>query len=231
MFRSNRKPDRHPERAARLSTAALGLLVLAVSALPARSQAAASAQPPTARERVQATLTEVSRILLAPDIERLAKRDSVQKLIDANVDFETVSRLVLAQNWRKFSEAQQKEFVDLFRKHLLYTYWKNADYSNFVGIEVTGDRKEQRRDWTVMTKVKNRGSEDILIDYRLRATGEEGAPTLEWRIIDILVEGVSLVANFRSQFQSIVANDGPEKLNAQLREKVAEAEREQAGSK
>ena len=231
MFRSNRKTDRHPERAARLLAPVFGLLVLAASALPALSQAAAPAQPPTAREHMQARLAEVSRILLAPDTERQAKRDSVQKLIDASVDFETVSRLVLAQNWNKFSEAQRKDFVDLFRKHLLHTYWKNADYSNFAGIEVTGDRKEQRRDWTVMTKVKNRGSENILIDYRLRAQGEEGTPALEWRIIDILVEGVSLVANFRSQFQSIVANDGPEQLNAQLREKVAQAEREQAGSK
>jgi phospholipid transport system substrate-binding protein len=207
----------------------LWLLALAVSALPAHSQAAGSAKPPTAREHIQGTLVEVSRILLDGDLERRAKRNSVQKLIDTNVDFETVSRLVLAQNWKRFSETQQKDFVGLFRRHLLHTYWKNADYSNFVGIEVTGDRKEQRRDWTVMTKVKNRGSEDILIDYRLRAQGEEGAPVLEWRIIDILVEGVSLVANFRSQFQSIVANDGPEQLNAQLREKVAQAEREKSG--
>jgi len=184
-------------------------------------------EAPPARDYLGKILDEVSTILLS-DAAHDQKRDRVKELIDASVDFGTVSKLVLARNWKEFSDAQQATFIDLFKRHLLNTYWRNADYSDFVGIEITGDRQELRRDWTVLTRVTSKTSDDILIDYRLRLSGEEGDPGGEWHIIDILVEGVSLVSNFRSQFQSIVANDGPEKLLDLLRDKVKEAEQADA---
>jgi phospholipid transport system substrate-binding protein len=214
--------------------AALAMPSWTAGAFTAIGQESGQAQPakkaPDARETVSSILQKVSEILLSDTLSREQKRGKVQELIDLSVDFQTVSKLVLAQNWKKFSDAQQTEYVDLFRRHLLNTYWKNADYSAFQGMEITGDRKEARRDWSVMSKVKSRTSDDILIDYRVRQAGEEGDPNGEWKIIDILVEGVSLISNFRSQFQSIVANDGPEKLLQLLRDKVAESERAEAGT-
>ena len=83
---------------------------------------------------------------------------------------------------------------------------------------VIGDRAEARDDWTVKTKIVRPNAEDILVDYRLRK--EDG----EWRVIDVIIEGVSLVANFRSQFQEIISRDGAAKLIELLHEKNAKGE-------
>jgi phospholipid transport system substrate-binding protein len=62
------------------------------------------------------------------------------------------------------------------------------------------------------------GIEDVLVDYRLRQ--RDG----EWKIVDFIIEGVSLVANFRSQFQELMSQGGPDHLLSALRKKTAEEE-------
>ena len=82
-----------------------------------------------------------------------------------------------------------------------------------------GERDEGRGDWSVKTKIlRGGGSADVLVDYRLRQENDA------WRIIDVVIERVSLVANFRSQFQEIMSSGGPTKLLEVLREKNAKGE-------
>jgi len=83
-------------------------------------------------------------------------------------------------------------------------------------VQITGDRDEGRGDWTVQTKIiRPQGGADILVDYRLRQIDGN------WKVIDLIIERVSLVSNFRSQFQEVMANGGIEKLLQLLREKNA----------
>jgi phospholipid transport system substrate-binding protein len=87
-------------------------------------------------------------------------------------------------------------------------------------VTVLGTREESRGDQTVKTRInRGGGTADVLVDYRLRQNAGE------WKVIDIVIEGVSLVANFRSQFQDLMAHGGPDKLLATLRQKTAEEER------
>ena len=147
------------------------------------------------------------------------KRHRLEEIVYAQTDFDTMSRLVLARNWSRFSPAQQAEFVQQFKQHLSITYGRNIENYRNERVEIVGDRDEGRGDWIVMTKIlRGGGAEDILVDYRLRRTGEA------WRIIDIVIERVSLVANFRSQFQEIVSQGGPEKVLQLLRDKNAHGE-------
>ncbi len=147
------------------------------------------------------------------------KRHRLEDLAYANVDFETMSRLVLARLWGQLSPAQQTEFVKLFREHLALTYGRNIESYNNEKVQVVSDHDEGRGDWTVKTKIlRGGGSADALVDYRLRQENDA------WRIIDIVIERVSLVANFRSQFQEIVSSGGPAKLLDVLREKNAKGE-------
>ena len=147
------------------------------------------------------------------------KRHRLEDIVYAQTDFDTMSRLVLARNWSRFSPAQQAEFVQQFKQHLSVTYGRNIENYRNERVEIVGDRDEGRGDWTVMTKIlRGGGAQDILVDYRLRHTGDA------WRIIDIVIERVSLVANFRSQFQEIVSQGGPEKVLQLLRDKNARGE-------
>ena len=147
------------------------------------------------------------------------KRHRIEDLAYANIDFDIMSHLVLARNWGRLSAAQQAEFVRLFKEHLALTYGRSIESYNNEKVEVVGERDEGRGDWSVKTKIlRGGGSADVLVDYRLRRENDA------WRIIDVVIERVSLVANFRSQFQEIMSGGGPTKLLDILREKNAKGE-------
>ena len=143
----------------------------------------------------------------------------IEEVAYARFDFDTISRLVLARNWRKLDAKQQEDFTREFKKHLTVTYGDNINsYANET-VDITGDREEPRGDWTVQTKiVRGSSSEDIFVDYRLRP--REG----EWKVIDVVVERISLVSNFRSQLQEIISREGADAMIAKLAAKNASGE-------
>ncbi len=147
------------------------------------------------------------------------KRHRIEAIVYADTDFETMSRLVLARNWNGFTDAQKADFVKQFKEHLSMTYGRSIENYRNERVQIVGDHEEARGDWTVQTKiVRGGGSDDIMVDYRLR--NENG----RWWLIDIIIERVSLVANFRSQFQDILSSGGPEKLLDLLRDKNTRGE-------
>lgn len=195
----------------RIATAVL--VALAVGAAPAR----AADDPKAVVTRVTNSAIEVLR---DGSLSADAKRQRLEQIVLADTDFETLSRLVLAQNWNKFSEAQQRQFVEQFRRHLSMTYGRDIENYQNETVAVQGVREEPRGDVTVRTKiVRTGGAEDIAVDYRLRK-GSGG----EWKIIDFVIEGVSLVANFRSQFTNMLASSSPADLIRTLEERNARSE-------
>jgi phospholipid transport system substrate-binding protein len=186
-------------------------LLLAALALPARADDAPVAV-------VEKITSSVIAVLIDKNLSTDDKRRRVEDVVLANVDFETLSKLVLARNWTRFSDSQRSEFMDLFKNHLSMTYGRNVDSYKNEKVQITGSRPEPGGDATVKTKIVRGGPGDILVDYRLRQ--RDGS----WKIIDVVIEGVSLVSNFRSQFQDVVSNGGPERLLALLREKNAKGE-------
>jgi phospholipid transport system substrate-binding protein len=188
----------------------------AVAALLIVSARVFAAEEP--REVVQATSDAVLGVLRKGSLSSEEKRRKIEDIVYERVDFETMSRLVLARNWRRLSAQQQDEFVREFKKHLSITYGNNVDNYKNESVQILAERKEPRGDRTVQTKIVRGGPDDFLVDYRLRE--KDGT----WKIIDVIVERVSLVANFRSQFQDIVSSGGPERLLKLLREKNAKGE-------
>lgn len=197
---------------ARLVAIGLAVLVLGTRFSPC----GAAEESPV--QVVQATSDAVVAILANKGIDTAEKRRRVEEIVYARFDFFTLSRLVLARNWSRFSPEQQQLFVEEFRRHLSITYGRNVETYNDERAVVTGDRAEAGGDWTVKTKVIRPAADAILVDYRLRKDGGT------WRMIDVVIEGVSLVANFRSQFQEIVTGDGPAKLIELLRQKNEKGE-------
>ena len=199
-----------------LTTAALAVasaVALATAAMPAAARAT-----DTPVSVVEQTTSRVIAILANQATSVDEKRHRVQDVVYQRVDFETLSRLVLARNWNRFSESQRAEFMTQFKEHLSMTYGRNVENYKNEKVTITGSREETQGDWTIQTKILRGGPGDILVDYRLRQ--RDG----NWRIIDVIIEGVSLVSNFRSQFQDVVASSGPERLIALLREKNAKGE-------
>lgn len=177
----------------------------------------AAAQTPS--QVVDGLASQVISVLQNGQLDTAQKRTRVEEIAYGAIDFPTLSKLVLARNWAKFSPAQRASFEQQFRQHLSMTYGRNVDNYKNEKVQILGERPESRGDVTVQTKIlRGGGIEDVVVDYRLRK--RDG----QWRIIDVIIEGVSLVSNFRSQFQDIVSHGGPDHLLALLTEKNASGE-------
>jgi len=201
------------------TTSSRVILRSALVALGLALAAAAAADQQSPSQVVDGLANRVLPILRDKSLTADQKREQIEQIAYQSMDFDTLSKLVLARNWPKFSPAQQAEFVQQFRRHLSVTYGKNIESYNNETVKILGERPETQGDVTVLTKILRGGSgADVVVDYRLRQ--RDG----QWKIIDVIVEGVSLVSNFRSQFQGIVANGGPDRLLALLKEKNEKGE-------
>ncbi len=196
--------------------AALGLA--AVGALAAL---AADAPAASARAVVENVTRQALVILRDPALSKDEKSRKVRQIAEQTMDFEVLARLALGQYWRGLTDAQRAQFVQEFEKHVAATYGHTTDEYTDEDIVVASDNKEADGDWTVQTRIMGdkdgRKQEIAKVDYRLRQ--KEG----RWLIIDVNIDGVSLMSNFRSQFQEIMTNGGYDKLIKMLREKNATA--------
>lgn len=195
-----------------LSLIAVGALWLAPIEVATTNVWAASQTP---EQFVEETSNKVLGILRDKGLDHDAKIAKLEVMLEQRSDFPTISKLVLAAHYRTFSDAQKKEFETLLHRYLTTTYGKQIDQYANETVSVIGGRPEARGDYTVQTKIKRSNGQDLMVDYRLRQSGSD------WRLIDVIGEGISLVSNLRSQFGEILTAGGPEKLLKVLREKNA----------
>ena len=203
----------------RRSVALRSLVLVAGLTLGAGALAQAAIEPAEAEARrfVQQTIDRVLGILHDEALSLDAKKDRVESLAYERFDFELISRFVLARNWNTMSEQQRTDFVDAFKKHLSGTYRDTLDSFRDEKITIENSRTEARGDVTVMTLVRQ-NTGNTRVDYRLRKS-DAG-----WRGIDVIIEGVSLVQNFRSQAQEIISAEGADALIQKLRNKQIDLE-------
>jgi phospholipid transport system substrate-binding protein len=205
----------------------MGALVLALALLGLGAGAAAAAVDPTeaARVVVEKTVSEVLLILNEPGLDSEQRRERIERIAFEVFDFSTMSKLTLAKNWKRFDEAQREEFVSEFKAHLSRRYGTRLDRYQQTGVTIVGTQLEPRNDVTVRSKVVGGEFDGVALDYRMRETDGR------WLVIDVVIEGVSLVANFRSQFAEVISQGGPEELLRQLKSKNFDAREESAAPK
>jgi phospholipid transport system substrate-binding protein len=169
-------------------------------------------------ELVKNTANEVLAIIKQDKDIQSGNTQKVIELVDAKVlphfDFTRMTRLAVGRNWSKASDAQKEQLIKEFRTLLVRTYSNSlAQYKNqtieYKPSNVAPDEKEV----TVKSVVSQPGGQPIAIDYRMEKTSDG------WKAFDIAVEGVSLVTNYRSSFNSIVEQSGIDALVKSLVEK------------
>ena len=169
-------------------------------------------------EALRGPVERVIAILKDPKYKDPAKKDlrreKLWEIIPNIFDYTEVAKRALARNWRNFSPQERKEFTDVFADFLgnIYIDKIEGHYEDlnviYLGQEmVTGSRA------LVKTKIVRRKTETP-IDYRMRIKGAA------WRIYDLNIEGVSLVKNYRTQFNQILFKETPAQLIARLQKKV-----------
>jgi len=200
--------------APRLPRRSLGLVAVALLgfASPQPPDAAAQSAP---RAMVQQTIDAVLVILNDNALSTEQKRSGIESIAYQRFDFPTMSRLVLARNWQRFSKPQQTQFMDEFKRYLAVNYGNRIERYDQQKVEIVAERKEPRGDVTIQSVVHGGEFEGATVDYRLRESNGR------WLVIDVIVEGISLVSNFRDQFKEVLARGGPEELLQALRAKNA----------
>ncbi len=191
--------------------AVLAILIIFVFSIPVYAGA------PMAT--VEANVKKVLDVLRDPKLKapsaKKAKKEKLRVIYKAMFDEVEFSKRTLALNWPKLTQDQQKEFVDLFEQVLEKAYIdKILDYSN---EKVDFYKEDMKKDTQaeIQTKVVT-ASKEIPIFYRVLL--KDG----QWKVFDVVVENVSLVQNYRTQFNEILANKSPEQLLEILRNKVKE---------
>jgi phospholipid transport system substrate-binding protein len=144
------------------------------------------------------------------------RRDEILRIVEEYFDFDEMGKRALGKPWKDISPDKQQEFIKLFKQLLFNVYVRRieASVAPTIATRYDGERIDGRYA-LVKTRVASDNRPDVQIDYRLLQEGEE------WKVYDIVIEGVSLVENYRQQFGSILTNDSFESLLKRLREKTA----------
>jgi phospholipid transport system substrate-binding protein len=189
-------------------------LALAALLLGGRSvQAAVSAE--AAQQLIESVGVEVLGVLRDPALDNQQKFARLVALLDGPIDLEIIARLILGRHWRSASEAQQAEYLQLFRAFALDNLASRLHVYDGQDFEIVGAQAVNDRDAVVATRVTGGGRPPLKVDWRVRERDDGDLVA-----IDVIVEGVSLIVTQRSEFSAVIERRGMDGLLAELRQRV-----------
>ncbi len=204
---------------------ALAVLLVALSSVAPLSDAQEPEKAgPSGRGRarpidvVKASVDRVLAVVQAPatPVSEGRRRSEIRQLADGLFDFTEMGRLTLAGHWRARTPGEQQEFVRLFTALLERSYLSSIE--NYAGEKVTFLSESVSGPYAqVRSRITTDRRVEISIDYRLLDNGTR------WVVYDVVLDGVSLVSNYRSQFNSIIRTSSFADLLGKLRNKEIEA--------
>ena len=171
----------------------------------------------TPTEDVKKTVDEVVRIVADKDMKKneTKRRQVLKKAIGGIFDYSEMAKRSLGKHWNVRTAAEKKQFAELFATLLENSYAaKIESYNNEKIVYIKEIDEGEFAE--VKSKVVTAGRDEFTLDYRLfKQNGK-------WMVYDVIIEGVSLVSNYRSQFNKIITNSGYDKLVQKLQNKNEE---------
>ena len=168
------------------------------------------------RTQIERVVKTVEDPELKKDSKAKERRTAVRKIADEIFDFNETAKRSLARHWLQRTPGERKEFVDLFANLLERSYISKIELYNgeriaYLGETIDGDQA------TVRTKLLTKQGTEIPVEYKmLRASSDR------WLVYDVVIEGVSLVANYRTQFNKIIQTSSYQELVKKMKTKQAE---------
>jgi phospholipid transport system substrate-binding protein len=192
----------------------VGSLLALISAIAPRS-ATAGALTDQVRDSIDTVLKVVSDPELKKEARTVERRRMIRQVAAELFDFTEISQRSLGPHWRARTTAEREEFIALFGDLLEYSYISKIEmYSGetirYLGEVVDGEQA------VVRTRIVTKQGTEIPVDYRMMKSGSR------WLVYDVTIEGVSLVSNYRSQFNTVIQRSGYRDLVAKLKAKQLE---------
>ena len=181
----------------------------------------------TAQEQLKGAIERVVSTLDSPAMKGEGKaaerRAAVRQIANEIFDFGEIARRSLGRYWQPLSDAQRTEFVGLFGDLLERSYISKIELYGGEKIVYSGERMDGDLA-IVSTKIITKNGTEVPIDYRLFRRGDR------WMVYDVNIEGISLVSNYRTQFNKIIQTNGYNSLVERMKVKLNEF-LEESGSK
>jgi phospholipid transport system substrate-binding protein len=179
---------------------------------------AAPTQAGEPTEQMKLTINKIIDILNDPVLKDPAKaeerRTRMRHVANERFDWRGMARRSLAKHWNQRTEEEKREFVPLFTDLLERAYLKRIE--NYSGDKVSYDGEKVKGKYSlVKVRIFTDKQVEIPVAYKMQKQGPE------WKIYDVSIEGVSLVKNYRKQFDSVILSSSYEGLVEKLKEKVA----------
>jgi phospholipid transport system substrate-binding protein len=174
----------------------------------------------TPKEEIQSAIEKVVAILKDPKLKSEAKKqerlEQLRQVIFPKFDFTEMAKRSLGANWQRRSPEEQREFAKIFTQMIEGSYIDNLDSYNGEKVTVTGEKQDQGFA-QVSTKIVANNGEEFSVDYKLYQSGND------WKVYDVVIENVSIVNNYRSQFNRVIARSSFEDLMRRMKDKQFEA--------
>jgi phospholipid transport system substrate-binding protein len=175
------------------------------------------AGPPT--DQLRAQIDRVIKVLEDPELKRDGRqrdrRGAVRQIANEIFDFSETARRSLARHWAGRTQAERDEFVQLFSDLLERSYISKIELYGGEKITYAGDSIEGESA-LVRTKILTKQGTEIPIEYRMLRRGDK------WLVYDVVIEGVSLIANYRTQFNKIITTSSFQELVKKMKTKQEE---------
>lgn len=190
-------------------------IVLALAASLLLSRAARAEADQATLDGAAALIRDLAEqafgVLRRQDVS-LEEREAVfRRLLRQGFDMDFIGRFVLGKHWREMQQEQQAEYLEVFSEYVLQTYSRRLGGYAGQTFAVVGARPAGQQDAVVQTRIDQPSGPPILADWRVRPNAGG------YRIVDVMVEGVSMAVTQRSEFGAVVQRDGVAGLIEALR--------------
>ncbi len=201
-------------------------LALSVAILALGVLVSANASTPDAMAEVKATVDQVLRILKNPEYKSAPARlrQKLRSVIGGHFDFTDMSRSALGIHWKSLSERQRNEFVPIFTRLLESAYMSRIEHYSGQQVQYVREISDSPGYAEVYTNIVQNGAQPIGVNYRLEQS--DGG----WKVYDVLVDGISLVQNYRAQFDRVINSSGYDSLVELIKTKVNQTDTAAGGS-
>ena len=189
---------------------ALRLCIMAV-ALSFTTGAIAASSP---TEDVRTSVDAILLILQNDELDKQQKRAEISKIVSQRFDFRAMSQRTLATNWKKTSNEEKKQFIELFSQLIESSYVGKIEAYTNEKVEYPGEKVKGKK--AVVETLILTSSADIPVNYKLYQKGDQ------WLVYDVIIEGISLISNYRSSYQEIMKDEGFDGLLNKMQAKIDE---------
>lgn len=151
---------------------------------------------------VESRVQETLRFVGDSSTSMAEKKAKFETMLNSSFDIRTVARFALGRFWRKLPKSDQTRYFNLFEDYIVNVYAQRFDEYSGQEFKVTGSRSEQNKDYIVFSELLPKKGSNVFVDWRVREKNGK------LKVIDVIVEGISMSVTQRSDFASVIQRNG-----------------------